>query len=323
MLHAFLSLPFTLVSSRPAEFQATADVRPSATSDPLLRIQGTEADADLWNSLPPIYRTETYVMPTAGSEILATVRVNNVPLPEPLIIRRTSGTSRSVAVLGYGLHRWKLMGMGPQGARGQTAVNVLAAFLNNTMSWLSVDADEQRVRIRSTRTLYAAGEPVAFQASVLDETFSPAEEAAVRVELSGPGGKREVLLAALGGGRYASTVGPLPAGDYRYTGKAIQKGRGLGDDAGRFTVGTLGLEESAIMQNADLLRTMATRTGAKYGLVAQAEEVARSAVDDARRKARAITSERDVALWHLPWPLLIAIMAFSLEWFLRKRAGLV
>ncbi len=316
-------LPFRVLSSRPTEFLATPDVKESATADPLLRVEGKASDAQSWNTLPPVFRTETFVMPTPGAEVLATMRVNNVPLAEPLIIRSSRGGTKSLAVLAYGLYRWKLMGVAPSAARGQSAPDVFAQFTANATAWLAVDDDDQRVQIRSTHQRYAAGEPVAFQGSVLDETFTAVDGASVVVEIVGPSGQQKLVLESAGGGRYSAVAGALPAGEYSYSATASVSGRGLGADAGRFSVGELGLEDAAIVQNSELLRAISERSGAAYGGPDHVDSVVQAALTDPRLRPRAVTTTRDQALWHLPWPLVVAIVGFSLEWIIRKRTGLV
>jgi hypothetical protein len=316
-------LPFSTVSSRPTEFMVTPNVNPASTADPLLRIEGKESDASLWNTLPPIFRTETYVMPAAGAEALATIRVNNVPLPDPLVLRLNSGKKRSVAILGYGLHRWRLMGVAPSTMRGENVPDVLSSFLSNTMAWLIANDQERRIRVRTTHTRYAPGEAVVFNGTVMDESFAPQDGADVRVTFTGAFGKRDVVLADLGGGRYSANVGSLPAGEYAYSARVSVQGRGLGTDAGRFSVGELGLEDAALTQNAELLKALSERSGAQYGTEAQAEQIAKAALKDPRLRPHAVTSERDRALWHMPWPLVLAIGFFSLEWFIRKQRGMV
>lgn len=317
------ALPFNVGSSRPQEFLVTPDVTRGATSDPVLKITGTDADAEVWNNLPPIYRTETFVDVRPGSVVLATIRVGNAPLDDPLIIKREDGKHRSLAVLGYGLYRWKLLGEGLSSSHGTAVDDVLQSFVNNSLRWLSVRDDQRRVRIKSTHILYASGESVGFSGSIQDQTFAPVDDADVRVEIQGPAGKRDVLLSSQGSGRYAMMIGPLAPGDYSYVGNATSRGTQIGRDKGRFTVGTLGLEDGAATRNNSLLQALANRSGAVSVSVNQIDSLLAKIKSDPRLQPIARSSEREFPLYHLPWLIAVAIAAFSSEWFLRKRRGLV
>jgi hypothetical protein len=244
-------------------------------------------------------------------------------MDEPLIMTREQGSTRSMAILGYGLYRWKLLGEGPRAARGEQPMPIFETFLGNSISWLSVQEDERRIRIRSTQRIYAAGESVVFEASILDQTFTPIDGATVSVAINGPAGKRDLTLAGLGGGRYAASAGAMTAGSYLYTGTALSNGVKIGTDNGRFIVGDLGLEDAALTINSAAMTTLAERTGGRYAAAAQIDSLLQAMSADPRLKPRAVTTERDTTLWHTPWPIALAILAFALEWFTRKRRGLV
>lgn len=316
-------LPFQVASTRQTELPVTPDVGAGAASDPLLKVTGDEMDAQLWNTLPPIWRTETFLTPAPGAVILSKIRTSNIPVNLPLIMKREQGATRSVAVLGYGLYRWKLLGEGPRQARGELTSDVFGSFIRSSVSWLSVRDDERRIRIRSTRPRYAPGEHVAFGASILDETFSPVTGADVRVAVSGPNGKTDIVLAEIGGGRYSVIVGPMPEGEYSCIGTASFRGAEIGRDVSRFSVGRLNLEDAATSVNADLLTSMTQHTGGVYGHVSQSEAIIDSALADPRLRPVVFNTERDVMLWHLPWLLTVALLSFSAEWILRKRRGMV
>lgn len=316
-------LPFRVGGSRPQEFLVTPDVSRGASADPIIKLSGTESDMAVWNNLPPIYRTETFVEPTPGAVTLATIRVGNAPLDEPLLMKREDGNIRSLALLGYGIYRWKLMGDGPAASRGGAVTDVLQTFMGNSLKWLSVRDDAKRIRIRSTHPFYAAGEHVGFNASVQDQTFAPVDDAEVKVVVEGASGRRDVILTGQGNGRYAFDIGSLAPGDYSYNGVVTSRGIQIGVDKGRFTVGDLGIEEGASTRNSSLLQTLALRTGGMAASAPNINELIAAVRADPRLRPVARTHEREFPLYHLPWLIMAGIGAFALEWFLRKRRGLV
>jgi hypothetical protein len=315
-------LPFTVISSRSREFPVTADVTSAAASDPIMRL-GTDEDVRRWNDLPPLYRTETFVDVRPQATVLATQRLNGVPMGDPLIVARDDGERRQLAILGHGLYRWRLLGKGPSDARGAMGIDVLSLFVDNSVRWLSANADRQRVKIAATRAMYAAGEVVGFTATVVDASNVAVDDADVRVSVVGGGKTRDIVLAAIGNGRYRSDIGVVQPGDYQYTGRAKRGQTTIGTDAGRFSVGDVNVELLATTMNATLLRRLAEVTNGSFVNVDGIAEGLSKLLQDVRMAEKTVTEERDVALWSSWWFLALAIAAFATEWFLRKRSGLV
>jgi hypothetical protein len=75
--------------------------------------------------------------------------------------------------------------------------------------------------------------------------------------------------------------------------------------------------------NAPLLRNLSERTGGKFYTPANCS----SFLDDLKNKKsfipRSVTIRNEFALWNIAWLLALAIFCFALEWFLRKRAGML
>lgn len=316
-------LPFRVTSSRPQEFLVTPEVNGGRASDPIMKLSGGDGDATMWTALPPCYRTETFVEPTAGAQVLATMRVGNASLDEPLIMKRDDGRTRSLAVLGYGIYRWRLLGSAPQQSRGGSPVDVLDAFMANSLSWLRVRDTERRIVVSATQTFYATGEPVGFVASVQDESFAAIDDAEVLVTMSTPQGEQQRVLAQQGSGRYSVNVGSLPPGDYAYNGTVRRRGVVLAIRRGRFTVGDMNIEDAALIRNVPLLTSLAQRTGALAVGREYIDSLKQALLQDPRMREVVTTRDREYPVYHLPWLIIIALASFSAEWALRKRRGLV
>lgn len=317
-------LPFTVQSARPQEFAVTMDVAQGDESHALLRVNGTSDDASVWNSLPPIFRTETFVRVKPEARVVAGMRVNNVSLGEPLIVTRNVDRSKCIAVLGYGLFRWKLLGTALDKTRGTAnATDVLSVLLNNSSKWLSTDDDERKVRIRTSRSFYAGGETVSFQAQVYNDAMVPVEDASITVTLAAGSQQRTINLTPMGNGQYGSSVEGLAPGDYSFNGTAMIDSRPYGKDAGRFSVGNLPLEFQNLRLNAGLLRALAERTGGKYYSVDDVGSFLDDLRSNERFTKRSITRTTEWDLGSMAEVLAVALACFAIEWFIRKRTGMI
>jgi len=319
-LKAFESiLPVTFGQQRKNEMLAFPELTDEGKQSPIVR--GTNVDD--WKNLPPLFRGETVVRAKPESEVLAVVRLGGTRIDEPLIVTRKLGRSRSMIVLGYGVYRWELINEGTRELRGEQKTDILSDFVENSLRWLATREEEKRVRIASSKQLYNLGETVRILAQVYDETYAPLSDAEVNVTVQGPDRNYPMSLAPVGNGRYEGTLANLPSGDYRFGGEATQGGKSIGSDAGRFTIGEIGLEFMQPSMNVELLRALAKRTGGTFYTSRDAGALPEAIAQSKGFGPRSVESQNDFLLWNYPWVLAAAILAFALEWVIRKRSGML
>lgn len=312
-------LPITFGAQRSNEMQVFPELTESGANNPVMRVRKMEG----WKELPPIFRTETSVQARPESEVLARVRIGGTALDDPLIVARKLGRSRSLAIVGHGIYRWQLLGEGPQAARGVPGAGVLEDFISNSLRWLAVRDEEKQVRIVTSKPLYNLGEAVRVLAQVYDESFNPISDAQVNVAVQGPDKAYSLALAPVGSGRYEGTLSNLPAGDYSFNGRATANGREIGSDGGRFSIGEIGLEFLQPSMNAELLRSLAGRTGGRFYTARTSGSIIDDILANKGFAPRSVESESNFPLWNYPWLLAAALAAFAIEWVIRKRSGML
>ncbi len=300
------------------EVLATFSPTPSGALHALLR-STAEQGAQAWHTLPPIFALRNAALPKPTAELLA-VGVSGTQR-EPLVVVQQHPV-RSVALLGYGLYRWKLIGYAAEQMRQTTPpVDYLATFVTSTVQWLLEPKTlERRVRIRPLRRFYAAGEPVHIWASVTDAAGNPVEAAVVRLRVTSSDGEvRQLVLSPAEAGIYRGQLPGLPAGQYTFTGEAIRGEQLLGRDYGLFSVGDVSLEERSLRADAELLRTIAQRTGGAFFTADHIHEVESWIARLPNWRPIVTTLTRELRLWHSLWLLLLALVSLSVEWTLRRR----
>ncbi|MCO5252031.1 MAG: hypothetical protein M9949_11520 [Candidatus Kapabacteria bacterium] len=317
-------LPFNVASSRAKEFMVNVDLNPRALSNPLIRINGTDEDLTLWNNLPPIYKTETFVRIKSESELVASMKVNNVPIAEPLIMTREFQQTKSIAVMGYGLFRWKLVGHALEVSRGRNeATDIFTLFMENSIRWLSLKDKAKQLIIKPTKQLYNVGERIEFVAQVYDASYQTVDNAIVELQIESPDETRTIIMSPINNGRYFGAMESLPAGDHKFKGTAKLGQNLLGTDDGRFSVGETPAEYLNLRMNTSLLRNLAYISGGEFFTPDNANELLDAIKNHKNFKARPVTERSEFALWSQPWLLIIAILLLSVEWFVRKRSGML
>lgn len=317
-------LPFNTLSSRQQEYLAIPDFKKSSLSSPITRIKGTDTDIDEWNKLPPIYKTETFVKVKPESEIISTVKVNNVPLNEPLILTRQFQEAKSVAFLGYGLYRWKLLGYALDASKGKKDTpDLFETFINNSVKWLSTDLTKKNVVIKTTKKVFLKDERIEFIGQVYDASLNPIDNANVKIKITNGKESRDLILTSAGNGRYTGYLDNMPEGDYYYSGDAFTNDKKLGSDNGRFNIGELALEYQNLKMNYPLLKELAERTGGKFYFTNDTKNLISDIKKIKSFEPKSITKKSEYYIWNMTLLLGLAIVLFALEWFLRKRAGML
>lgn len=319
-------------STSQAELKASLAVTPSGAEDPVLHIPPEERGTITWDGLAPLFKTETHFTALPESRTLATAIVQGVKMDEPLLVTRSIGTARQIALTGYGLWQWKLTTFGREETNVGTTdstklgISALDLFLANSVRWLTTQEQNKRIQIVPNRKFYQAGERIDFLGQVYNESMEPVEQADVAVQITGTSLPKplELSLEAAGNGRFTATIPQgLPKGDYSYKGTASQNGAELGSDDGRFNVGDFNIELSEPRMRSDILRALAARTGGKFYTPQTAANLLKDIYANPRFQSREITNTSDYELWN-SWPLLaLAIVCFGSEWFIRKRLGML
>lgn len=317
-------LPFTVMSTRKNEFLISLDVKPEALSNPLLRVFGELDDMLLWNKLPPVFRNETFFKPKPESEVVATIKVNNMAINEPFILMRSFQNNKSVAVLAYSLFRWKLLGYAQDQALGYTnKPDLFSIFFGNVFRWLSISTKDKNIIIKTSKTNYTSDEKIEFFAQVYDAAYTPVDNAEVKITITGGDAESQILLKPFGNGRYKEEIESLPEADYFFDGIVTLNGNKLGKDNGRFSVGEIPLEYSDLTMNANLLRNIANRTGGKFYLPENSGQFLEDLKSLKDFRPKPVVKRSEFVLWNWYWLLVLAILCFASEWFLRKKWGMI
>ncbi|HEY7750755.1 MAG TPA: hypothetical protein VH917_00580, partial [Ignavibacteriaceae bacterium] len=133
----------------------------------------------------------------------------------------------------------------------------------------------------------------------------------------------EVELSSIGNGLYEGTMNYTEAGDFYFEGESFQNGNLLGTDKGSFNFGELDVEMINPRMNYELLMQIAEQTSGKYFSKADYQNLFRelNRLTEISAKEKIINSE--ISLWSNEWMLIIPILLFAIEWFIRKREGML
>ncbi len=317
MLDAFL--PFSIAAERTDEQFVLPFVQERYRFHQLVR-----SDDAVWEKLPPVY----YSLPTftakPEAQTLLSVKIQNVPLTNPLFVVRNIGGTKSAAILSYGLNRWKVLA----GSTDETQEHFNRWF-SALVRWLATREQDKRLRVEPAKEFYSRGEQIGFTGQVYNESYQPLDNAEVLVTIrphhssGASGGSIETILSSSGGGLYEGNLAGLGEGEYSYSASAVADGDTVGTVTGRISVGEQSAEFAETKMNKPLMMQIASSSGGEYADALHFHSLAEKILSRKEMSLREQTHVSEFQLWNLPAYLAVIILLFGAEWFVRKQSGML
>ena len=315
-------LPFEVISHNQKEFQVQANLTAESVGESILRFDNV--DDSIWEDLPTLFKTETFVKLKSSSKMLLNLRMNNNILNESMLISSNVNNRKSIAILTYGLYRWKLLDYAKKSANNnEPEIDIYKAFFDNILKWLSIKDKEQQFVINTNKKEYSSGEQIEFNAQLYDDSYNPIDEGEVNLSFDENGETREIILTSIGNGKYKSSITGLSKGTYNYKANAKYKNKVIAYENGIFNVGETPLEFLRTNMNLSLLKQLAEKTGGAYYHISEIDNIKDKIKEKVELQSIPSFTKQDITFREKLWILLIPILLFSIEWFIRKRSGLL
>jgi len=308
-------LPFTFNQNFAGFREVQPFILPEQMNNPILQ-QADKNFLDNWNNLPPVLQPSLIFSSRIESKTLAQIKLNNNIVNSPLILSNNFSGKRSIAVLAKDIWKWKLQ-VAPKG------LDLFDSFIVNSLRWLRAGEDQKLVKIKTSKKNFSQGERIEFSGEVFDESLNPISDAGIKIKISSDKNKYETDMQNIGPGLYEGSIIINEAGDFSFSAEAMTDGRILGKDVGSFNIGEIDIELINPVMNYPLLNLLASESGGDFyfpddysPLLNRLKELKINS-----SKEKVVTSE--ITLWSDTWMLVIAVLLFSLEWFIRKRNGML
>ncbi len=291
-------------------------------------VQGSGGDpnTNIWTELPPLDGANRFERRELKPNAQVLAEADDSPR-HPLLVAGQWGDGRVLALAGDSTWRWPMAGFADAHRR----------FWRQCILWLA-KKDEQtegRVWIRLASRRVTRGMRADFTLGAENSHGAPIEEAQFEVAVRSPSGRTETVRAIQSDGGWAAVFRETATpGDYRILVTAREpspqpspEGRGsavIGSAEARFLVPDQDLELDRPAAEPSLMAQLAEMTKAAGGAALAAEELPellnRLAQRPPELKEEVIAK---ITYWDT-WPFfLLFVGLLGVEWFLRKRWGLV
>jgi uncharacterized membrane protein len=291
---------------------------PIGRRHPILQIagEGPSSSPSTWSELPPLDGANLIARGELKPNALVLAEVDDAQ-GHPLLIAGQSGTGRVLAFAGDSTWRWQMEGFSDAHRR----------FWRQCVLWLAKKDEETdgRVWIRLAGRRAMRGSRVDFSVGAEDAQREPIPSARFDVDVQMPDGTTVDLRPTRSGDAWAAIFRDTSVpGDYRIAVTARDGSEELGTAEARFLVPDQDIELDRPAAEPSLMAQLAQMTASAGGQALAAEELPdllqRLAAQPPELKEEVVDK---ITYWDT-WPFFMLFVGLIvLEWYLRKRWGLV
>jgi uncharacterized membrane protein len=298
--------------------QVQAALTPAGKAHPITRLlPDPKINEETWRKLPALTGINQVRAVRGESLVTAGGEAGGAPL---LAIGRF-GKGRTLALMTDDAWRWNFIAVGNK----ETPQNHLK-LMRQAVRWLAQEPSFEQVQLRPV-PVSQPGEKVPIKLRVLRDDFTPTREASVQLRVFTPEGEPLIVSASPAGedGEYGGEFTPTREGTYRVEADASLGGKVLGKDRTSFTATYSYGEADDGRPRFDLLKQIAETSKGEYIPISDWNEKALEKIA-AHLEAIApseIVEQRQTRLWSNLWPFAILLALLSVEWWMRRKWGLI
>lgn len=271
---------------------------------------------NLWNSLPPLTKNNTSIILKPESVALIKSIHKNIPTDSPLLVARSIGRQRSMALLAGDVWKWQL-------SLAENNPILFKSFYNDIIRWLNISDPKKQIIVRTSKKIYDIGENVEFVAELYDQTFNPISDADISLKIFNSSTSFEIKLNKIKDGLFTGNWENSFEGDFSFEATAQFDGTTIKSDVGRFSITTGSIEKYDTRMNIDLLKRLAQLSGGKYYSINEYKDLFTELNKIHINRTKISQSIKQYELWNNSGMIIILICLFAFEWFIRKRVGML
>jgi hypothetical protein len=270
---------------------------------------GRESNAAVWAKLWPLDYAVKFRGVPQGAIVLADAGED-----KPLLVSKNFGNGRVLAFAADSTWRWPLHDFAVEHKR----------FWRQIILWLAKkdDSQEGSVWVKLDQRRFAPGQRVDFTAGAREATGDPLKDGELKAEVVLPENSRRPLSLVKQEDRYSGSYRDTQMpGDYVVEIKAFQKDKEYGSARGRFSVPDQDLELDNATADVDTMRNLAALTDGKSYAPEDLPELIRELTEQTTQFE--IPNPTDKTIWITSSLFSLLVVLLTIEWYLRKRWGLV
>jgi len=300
------SLPFTVFNENNNYIEMYPDFIEAQKE-----ILGVEANE--WKNLPPIEYNLSQFKEKNGANVLSFIKTKNTNLRLPLIIQRDISGKRDIAILAKNIWNWKLLLSGKKD-------NLFNSFVNNSINWLTISDNFNKFKLVLDKDDYFIKEVINLNAFLFDDLKNPMDDENIVVNIKGKKFYKKIVLNNVGNGIYSNSIALNDSGKYEIFAEVLGKNLFR-----KKIIYVNGIEKELTEKylNEDYLKTIANISGGKYFNIKNIDSLNFYLNRISNNSSTIKTFDYTFDFLTSTTVLFIIAILLSVEWFIRRRFGLL
>ncbi len=277
----------------------------------------TDETKNRLSKLPPLNAAfGSYSLKSSGS-ILFKQKVGNILTDAPLLSFGVNNGLKTAVLTGEGFWRWRLDDFQKNG--NHDATNEL---ITKSVQYLAARDDKRKFRVYPAKNRFTNSERILLNAELYNDAYELVNQPDVQIDIKSNLNKKYSFLFSKTGNNYQLDAGLLPAGDYGFIAKTAYGGKNY-TAVGNFIVEALFTEYLQTRADHQLLYNLAAQSGGKMVYPDDLDNLTKLLSENEKIKTVVYEEKSYEDLINLKWIFVLLLALLSIEWFLRKRNGVI
>ena len=232
----------------------------------------------------------------------------------PVFMIKNENGKKTAVLNGFNFWRWKFLNS------SDSNLNMFFNdFILSICQDISTAEDLKRVVLRTEKEVFTKGEDIKITGEVYDEFFRKMNGASFSIYLDAEKNSKTVLNPTIESGTFSGTINILKEGRHVINAEAFIGDKAVGIDKKLIYISRLNIEYLNLTMNSRMLADLSGLTGGKFIHISDLE----NRLEDITVETYEQVQENTFSVKRSVTVLLIIVFFLAIEWFFRKRWGLL
>jgi hypothetical protein len=264
---------------------------------------------------PPLVSDAGPVNLVSSSETLLNMEIKGLEMDTPLLSLWETDSMKKGLLIGEGIWKWRI-----QDYRNSGNFSNFDEFIGKIMRYLATTEGKDRLNVEYN-TRYEGVSEAYITATYFDEAYIFDINAILEISITNKITKQiQNMPMVLKNGYFEADLTNLTPGEYGFKVSVANEGF---SESGSFIISNFDIEKQFVSSNYKKMAQLSANTGGQHYFPSQLDELLNNFTSNQEYLPTQKGTENVVSLIDYKILLIIIVLAFAAEWFIRKFNGLI